>query len=369
MFLSPAARSVASGLTLALAASCASPGASPAAQWLPVDAARLEAGSIGWESSLRGLAAVSREIAWATGSGATVALTTDGGTTWDQVAPPSIDGLDVRDVHALDAERAWIMTAGPGEASRILYTDDGGAHWIEQRRETDELSFLDGFDFWDEKRGIAYGDPLGDGRFRILVTVDGGATWAPGATGPLALESGEAAFAASGTGIRALGSQDAAFVTGASDARARLWSTSDFCATWEVVDLPMPAPKPSAGAFSAAWHRSGAGVVVGGDFLARETGGAQNAAWTEDHGATWHQPAVGPRGQRAGSTCVPAGGGEGTNFLATGQTGTDISIDGGRTWSPFSEMGFHCVESSSVDGTVWFAGPGGKVARLVRLAE
>ena len=332
-----------------------------------MQADRLEVSSIGWPSSLRGLAAVSADVAWATGSGATVALTTDGGTTWAQVAPPSIDGLDVRDVHALDAGRAWIMTAGPGEASRILYTEDGGAHWTEQRRETDEKSFLDGFDFWDEKRGIAYGDPLADGRFRILVTVDGGATWQPGIDAPLALAGGEAAFAASGTGLRALGTQDAAFVTGASDAKARLWSTPDLSATWEAVDLPMPAPKPSAGAFSVAWHRSGAGIVVGGDFQTRDVGGLQNAAWTEDHGATWHKPLVGPRGQRAGSTCVAGAEGTQPEFLATGQTGTDVSRDGGRTWEPFSNEGFHCVDVAAGDGTVWFAGPKGRVARLVRM--
>lgn len=324
---------------------------------------------MGRESSLRGLAAVSSEVAWATGSRATVALTTDGGATWTQVAPPSIEGLDVRDVHALDAERAWIMTAGPGEASRILYTEDGGASWTEQRRETDEKSFLDGFDFWDERRAIAYGDPLADGRFQILITEDGGANWTPAAAAPLALDSGEAAFAASGTGIRALGVRDAAFVTGASNGRARLWSTPDFCTSWDVVELPMPAPKPSAGAFSAAWHGSGAGVVVGGDFGARDMGGAQNAAWTSDHGLTWQAPVVGPRGQRAGSACLEIGDGATVEFLATGQTGTDISRDGGRTWEPFFDEGFHCVDGSRQDGTVWFAGPRGKVGRLVRLPQ
>ena len=38
------------------------------------------------------------------------------------------------------------MTAGPGEASRILHTTDGGKRWTEQHRETKPESFLDGFD-------------------------------------------------------------------------------------------------------------------------------------------------------------------------------------------------------------------------------
>ena len=51
-------------------------------------------------------------------------------------------------------------------------------------------------------------------------------------------------------------------------------------------------------------------------------------------------------------------------FIATGQTGTDISRDGGRTWSALSDLGFHCVEASPPDGSVWFAGPNGRAGRL-----
>ena len=53
-------------------------------------------------------------------------------------------------------------------------------------------------------------------------------------------------------------------------------------------------------------------------------------------------------------------------FLATGQTGTDISRDGGHTWRPFSSEGFHCVDVSPIDGTIWFAGAEGRAARIAR---
>ncbi|MEL6908101.1 MAG: oxidoreductase, partial [Planctomycetota bacterium] len=178
-------------------AACASPPGGAAEVSLPApfeaSAEALEVFVVeGGSASLRGLSAVSADVAWATGSGPTVARTTDGGRTWSSLAPASITGLDVRDVHALSAEVAWILTTGPGEASRILHTRDGGATWTEQHRETDEASFLDGFAFLDAERAVAYGDPLPGAGFRFIVTEDGGATWTPRSPGPLPLASGEA---------------------------------------------------------------------------------------------------------------------------------------------------------------------------------
>ena len=98
---------------------------------------------------------------------------------------------------------------------------------------------------------------------------------------------------------------------------------------------------------------------MGGDYQQREEGGVHCASWSGDFGASWHPCEVGPRGQRAGSAAL--GGGA---FIATGQTGTDISRDGGRTWAALSDLGFHCVEVSGSDGSVWFAGPGGRAGRL-----
>lgn len=316
--------------------------------------------SIGTESSLRGLCAVDRDVAWATGSGGTIVVTSDGGETWRAVAPTELGELDVRDVHALDDSTAWVMCAGPGEKSRILHTEDGGDTWEEQHRERDEAAFLDGFAFFDAERALCYGDPMADGGFRLLRTEDGGASWVPVAPGPLALPSGEASFAASGTGIRALASGEVWIITGANDGVSRVFASAGAeGALWSVSDSTLRAPKPAAGAFSIAFEPGGHGVVVGGDYQRREDGGVHCASWSDDFGANWYPCDVGPRGQRAGSAAL--GGGV---FIATGQTGTDISRDGGRTWSALSDLGFHCVETSPSDGSVWFAGPNGRAGRL-----
>ena len=325
-------------------------------------------------SSLRGLFAVDDQVAWATGSGATVARTVDGGKNWEDVAPASIDGLDVRDAHALGPDVAWILTAGPGEASRILKTDDGGATWTEQHREMHPDSFLNGFAFFDATSAVAYGDPLPGVGFRILTTKDSGQNWIPLEPGPMPLPGGEASFAASGTGIgasRVLLFESAWLVTGANDGNARVLHTSsfsrnhsatlfvDFGSHWYTAETTLPASKPASGAFSIAFS-PGAYVVVGGDYTQREKGGAHCASYSRN-GQSWFAPDIGPRGQRAGVSALDSP----SAFVATGQTGTDITTDAGRTWRAFSDEGFHCVHFAENGPALWFAGPGGRVGRLL----
>ena len=123
-------------------------------------------------------------------------------------------------------------------------------------------------------RAVAYGDPLADGRFRVLLRDPATARWRVAPSAPAALASGEAAFAASGTGIRLDGAR-AVFVTGANDGTARAMISEDRAESWSAASIPMPAPKPASGAFSLALDGEGRGVAVGGDFTARERGGTR----------------------------------------------------------------------------------------------
>src|SRR5262245_45329347 len=83
----------------------------------------------GSTASLRGLSAVSKNVAWASGSAGTVLRTTDRGATWQSVGPPGTSTLQFRDIQAFGANRAVIMAAGTGTDSRIYRTTDGGATW------------------------------------------------------------------------------------------------------------------------------------------------------------------------------------------------------------------------------------------------
>ncbi len=59
----------------------------------------------GVAARLRGVSAVSEQVAWASGSGNTVLRTADGGATWTRLAlPPAMSAtpLDYRDIDAID---------------------------------------------------------------------------------------------------------------------------------------------------------------------------------------------------------------------------------------------------------------------------
>src|SRR5215510_14365259 len=149
---------------------------------------------------LRGVSAVSESVAWASGAGATVLRTTDGGATWQKLHVTD-DTLDFRDVDAVDAQTAYILSIGNGPDSRIYKTTDAGKTWQLQFKNDDPKAFLDAMTFWDATQGIVFGDAV-DLKFYVLITSDGGRTWSRVPTANLpAAQGNEGAFAASGTNV------------------------------------------------------------------------------------------------------------------------------------------------------------------------
>lgn len=302
--------------------------------------------------SLRGLHAVDENIVWAAGSNGTVLRTTDGGRTWSSFSAGA--GLELRDVHALDAKTAYVLAVS--EPAAILRTTDGGETWAELYRSPHPEAFLDSFTFLDRNRAIVFGDPV-DGAFLILTTDDGGATWKPAADIPAA-HTGEAAFAASGTCVVSVGGR--AWI-GTGGLSSRVLRSTDGGRTWQAVTTPMISGEPTTGIYSVAFGHAGNGVLVGGDYTKPEET-TSNAAFTTDGGKTWRGVAEGsrPRGQRAAAAWVP---GQGQTVMAVGRTGTDLSRDGGRTWSPLSEQGYYAL-SFAPGGEGYAVGADGRAARL-----
>src|SRR5262249_10263606 len=154
--------------------------------------------------------------------------------TWHMLTVAA-ERLDFRDVDAIDARTAYILSIGRGSASRVYKTTDGGARWRLQYTSPD--AFLDAMAYWDASHGIGVGDSI-DGRFQILVTSDGGTTWmpAPPAGLPPALPN-EGAFAASGTNVAVYGRNDVWFGTGAAE-KARVLHSRDRGRTWTIAETP-----------------------------------------------------------------------------------------------------------------------------------
>src|SRR5262249_24410559 len=131
----------------------------------------------GSDADLRGIIAVSANVAWASGTKGTVLRTLDAGKHWKKVGVAGAESLDFRDIEAFDERIAFVLGARPGEQSRIYKTLDGGQHWQLEFTNHEQKAFYDCFAFWDRKHGIALSDPV-DGKFLLLGTADG-KTWAP----------------------------------------------------------------------------------------------------------------------------------------------------------------------------------------------
>lgn len=309
----------------------------------------------GVTARLRGVSAVSEKVAWASGSGSTVLRTTDGGATWQKFNVTN-ETLDFRDVDAIDAQTAYILSIGNGPNSRIYKTIDAGQTWKLQFKNDDEKAFLDAMSFWDENHGIAFGDSVNQ-QFYILTTADGGNTWSrvPPANLPPA-QGNEGAFAASGTNIALFGKSHAWIGTGAA-AKSRVLHTSDGGHTWQVADTPL-ASGQSSGIFSIAFRDAKHGVVAGGDYT-KEAEAVNNLAVTSDGGATWTL-VKGLSGFRSVVAYVP-----GTKTLiAVGPSGADYSKDDGRTWTTVSGPGFDTFSFAPGKQVGWGAGAKGAIGKL-----
>jgi len=342
-------------LACCLAASASadsSAGRMPAQQWTVQDS--------GVSARFRGVSAVSEEVAWASGTNGTVVRTVDRGATWMNVSIPAAADLDLRDIDAIDADVAYALSIGSGDASRIFKTTDGGTTWETQFVNPEPQGFFDAMSFWDADTGLAVSDSV-DGEFYVVRTDDGGRHWLriPAAAFPPALD-GEGYFAASGTNVNTHGSRHAWLGTGAASEARVLWSTNRG-RSWEVASTPLPAG-PSTGIFSIAFRDANTGIIVGGDYQA-EDAAVDNVAITHDGGRTWSLP-LGPglSGFRSAVAFVPEAGNP--TWMAVGPSGADYSVNDGASWMAGEASGFHAISFAKTGTAAWAVGDDGKIERF-----
>jgi photosystem II stability/assembly factor-like uncharacterized protein len=311
--------------------------------------------TIGSDADFRGLCAVSAKVAWVSGTKGTYGRTTDGGKTWSVGTVSGAEKLDFRDVEAFGETTAYLLSAGPGENSRIYKTTDGGKTWVLQFKNPDREAFYDAMAFWDDKNGAALSDPV-KGQFQLIVTDDSGTNWKrlSGINLPPALPN-EGAFAASGTCLVTHGKNDIWFCTGGAKT-ARVFHSQDRGQNWTVSLTPILAGTDSAGIFSIAFHDRNHGMIVGGDYRKPNDAGA--AAITTDGGETWtliDRPF-------SFRSCVAWAK---DRWVAVGTSGSNFSQDNGATWKPLDHKNYNSVAFTST-GEGWAVGPRGRIARFVK---
>lgn len=229
-------------------------------------------------ASLRGLSPLTEDIAWATGSNGLWMLTLDGGASWKKGVIAGLDTVDFRDIEAFDASTAVAVSAG--QPAVIYKTTDGGKSWKKHYQGPEE-AFLDGLAFVDDRRGYAYGDPV-DGKWMVLLTLNGGDSWEPLTRTPKVPE-GEASFAASGSGIVAKGHE---IWIASGGLKSNIYYSENGGVDWDTIPAPFIQGEPSQGIFSLTFMNKRHLVAVGGDYLDPDNT-SKNSAFSFDHGKTW----------------------------------------------------------------------------------
>ena len=240
-----------------------------------------------------------------------VVRSVDGGATWYDVTPASLNGAPVGPFF-LNASTAWLAAMGADPNTGTLYhTTDGGATWTSTAVPFGggSIMFVDPMDGW-ELIGLSAG--MSHEAVSVFRTSDGGTTWSkvftddPGASGT----SDSLPLVGDKNGITALDGNHA-WVTGAqpTDNFIYIYTTSDGGATWTLQDLTIPA------GYNGAMTGPSLPVFFG-----------------------------------ANEAVLPV-------LLFATNTGTDfyISHDGGQTWTattPVAQAGFLAV-ASATDLFVW----------------
>lgn len=312
----------------------------------------------GTKALLIAVSPVNDQVVWVSGDHGTWVRTVDGGAHWETGQVAGADSLQFRDVHGVDATTAYLLSIGPGDASRIYHTTDAGRTWTLQFRNGEPKAFYDCLSFWDPRRGLAIGDAVDD-KIYLLTTSDGGGHWVtiPPSSLPAALP-GEGSFAASGTCLVTRPAGRAWIVMNNRD-HARVLHTSDYGRTWLIDTLPVTT-RDGVGAQSVSFRDDLHGIALQGGYgaLPSDVG----SAVTRDGGNTWI-----PSG-RPGLTNGVWGGGyvpgaSAPTVVAVGPNGSAYSRDDGKSWISIDSLNYWSVGFASANAG-WGVGQGGRITYL-----
>jgi len=98
------------------------------------------------------------------------------------------------------------------------------------------------------------------------------------------------------------------------------------------------------------------GVIVGGNYEQPDDH-EKNLAFTSDGGETW-KLGTGLTGYRSGVTYIDK-----KTIIAVGTNGSDITRDGGKTWTMLGKENLNAVQAKG-RRAVWAVGPKGLVVKM-----
>lgn len=256
-------------------------------------------------------------------------------------------------------EAVFVLSiANPGVLYKIEVSGKEASNIEEVYVEEGENVFYDAISFFNDKEGIAMGDPTAD-CLSIIITRDGGNNWEKLSCEILPkVTKGEAAFAASNSNISIY--KDHVWIASGGK-KARVFHSPDKGETWEVFETPIVQGKAMTGIYSIAFFDDKTGVVFGGDWENKDFNEG-NKAITRDGGKSWDllSNGKGP-GYRSSVKFVP--GSNGLGIVAVGSPGISYSKDQGENWIELSDEGFYAIEF--VNDSLAFAAGRNKISKLI----
>jgi len=302
------------------------------------------------ECNIRAIIAADENTLWFGGSNGQFGYTEDGGEHWhiDSIRHTDQPDLEFRGI-AKTPNAVFLLAIG--SPALLFKTEDQGENWSVVYREDHPDAFYDAIAFWNDKAGIAMGDPTED-CLSIILTTDGGDSWTkiPCEDLPPAADK-EAAFAASNSNIALVGNH-AWIVSGGGS--ARVFHSPDRGASWEVFDTPIVQGGKMTGIFTADFYDAKRGIIFGGDWE-DQSQNSKNKALTADGGKTWTLIADGQEpGYRSSVQYLPDSDAQG--ILAAGIPGISYSADGGQRWAALSDSSFYTIRVCDSGKAAWLGG-------------
>ena len=244
-----------------------------------------------------------------------------------------------------------------GNPALLYKTGNSGKMELVYKEENEKV-FYDSMIFWNDKEGIAMGDPTDD-CLSVIITRDGGNSWNKLSCDllPEAAE-GEAAFAASNSNIAVQG--DKTWIISGGK-KSRVFFSQNKGKAWEVFETPIVQGESTQGAYSIAFYDERNGIMIGGDYTAPD-GNTKNKAVTNNGGKTWSLVSEG-RGPGYKSSVRYVPGSEAKEVVAVGFTGISYSADAGKNWKQLSEESFYTIRFLN-DSTAYAAGKN-RLAKLI----
>jgi hypothetical protein len=314
--------------------------------------------------SIRGLAVPDEKVIWASGSKGSVALSKDGGFSFNWMQVAGYETRDFRAIHAWNDHEAVIVAVSA--PAIILKTMDGGITWKKVYENQDTSMFLDAIAFKNANEGFVIGDPINDTIF-LLKTHDGGTHWErvkPNYWKSKVAE-GEAFFASSNSNL-ALFNSHLFFVSGGI--KSRLWMDG------KALDIPIIQGSKSTGANTIAVSPNHNTIVIGGGDFEKSNEINNNFVklkrfkipnTTYKHKSPNHyfweidNNINNLNGYKSSLVFI-----QNNLLIACGTSGVEVSKNKGKIWEMVSKESFHVVKPIPNTRSAILAGSGGRIAHV-----